>query len=98
MNQDESQKINCKILSIIRFRLGKYAVSGDIEQMFHQILYCMKILWHENFVVWRSSSKNREIKMPRKMHFELKREIKMHQKIQFFSKKKNSEGTDQDQI
>ena len=45
-------------------------------------------LLHENFAVSRSSSKNREIKMLRKMHFELNREIKMHQKIRFFDKKK----------
>ena len=37
-------------------------------------------LLHENFVVSRSSSENREMKMPRKMHFELNREIKMPRK------------------
>ena len=46
----------------------------------------MKISWHENFAVSRSSSKNREIKM----HFELNREIKMHQKIWFVDKKKQT--------
>ena len=45
-----------------------------------KILHCMKISRHENFGVSRSSSKNREIKMPRKMHFELNREIKMPRK------------------
>ena len=45
-------------------------------------------LLHENFAVSPSSSKNREIEMPRKMHFELNREIKMHQKIRFFGKTK----------
>ena len=37
-------------------------------------------LLHENFAVSRSISKNREIKMPRKMHFELNREIKIPRK------------------
>ena len=45
------------------------------------LLYCKKIWRHENFAVSRSSSKNREIKMSRKMPFQLNREIKMHQKI-----------------
>ena len=37
----------------------------------------MKISRHENFAVSRSSFKNREIKMPLKIHFQLNREIKM---------------------
>jgi len=37
-------------------------------------------LLHENFAVSRSSLKNCEIKMLRKMHFELNREIKIHKK------------------
>ena len=38
-------------------------------------------LLQENFAVSRSSSINREIKMSRKMHFQLNREIKIHQNI-----------------
>ena len=32
-----------------------------------ELLYCMKILRHKKFAVSRSSSRNREIKMPQKM-------------------------------
>ena len=44
----------------------------------------------ENFAAWkfryfsRSSSENREIKMMRKMNFELNREIKMHENNPIF--------------
>ena len=38
-----------------------------------ELLYCMKISRHENFAVSRLGSKNREIKMPRKMILELDR-------------------------
>ena len=34
--------LNNLVLTIIRFRLGIYAVSGDIEQMFHQIIFTRK--------------------------------------------------------
>ena len=54
-------------------RIGNYVLKCNL-------LYCMKISRHENFTVSRSSSKNREFKMPRKLHFELNREIKMPQK------------------
>ena len=45
-----------------------------------KIIYCMKLSRHEDFAVSRSSSKNREIRLPRKMHFELNREVKMREK------------------
>ena len=34
--------LNNLVLTIIRFHLGIYAVSGDIEQMFHQIIFTRK--------------------------------------------------------
>ena len=46
--------LNNLVSTIIRFRLGKYAVSGDIEQMFHQISVspkdrdALRFLWREN--------------------------------------------------
>ena len=46
--------LNNLVSTIIRFRLGKYAVSGDIEQMFHQISVSpkdrdsLRFLWREN--------------------------------------------------
>ena len=46
-----------------------------------ELLYCMKISRHENFAVSRLGSKNREIKMPRKMILELDCEIKMSRKM-----------------
>jgi len=36
-----------------------------------KLLYCMNVSQHENFAFSRSSSKNRKIKLPRKMHSEL---------------------------
>ena len=45
--------LNNLVATIIRFRLGKYAVSGDIEQMFHQISVspkerdALRFLWRE---------------------------------------------------
>ena len=46
--------LNNLVSTIIRFRLGKYAVSGDIEQMFHQVSVspkdrdALRFLWREN--------------------------------------------------
>ena len=47
-------QLNNLVSTMIRFRLGKYAVSGDIEQMFHQISVspkdrdALRFLWKEN--------------------------------------------------
>ena len=46
--------LNNLVPTIIRFHLGKYTVSGDIEQMFHQINVspedrdAIRFLWKEN--------------------------------------------------
>ena len=56
--------------------------SGICALFSAELLYCKKISRHENFAVSRSSSKNCEIKMSRKMHFQFNREIKMHQKFE----------------
>ena len=53
------------------------------------LLYCIKISRHENFAVSGSTSKNREIKMLRKMHFELNCEIKMPQNTEFLPQQQN---------
>ena len=46
--------LNNLVSSIAKFRLGKFAASGDIEQMFHQISIspkdrdALRFLWREN--------------------------------------------------
>ena len=48
--------LNNLVSTVIRFRLGKYAVSGDIEQVFHQISVSPKDKDALRFL-WRGSSK-----------------------------------------
>ena len=59
-----SQRIFTKIMKSVMVTLRK--LGDNLMSSLHDILYCMKISRLENFAVSRSSSKNREIKMPRK--------------------------------
>jgi len=80
---DQCHQIQQVSFEKIRIVVGNwnYSIVINIYLYADQIIF--KISQHENFAFSRSSSKNRKIKMPRKMHSELNREIKMPRKIVF---------------